>query len=89
MRQELGGLACPIAILGRVEHWKVNSSSICQPVRLVALLQPLWRLTKRFEGNTFLRLAKVFPSLHILQREMKEFLELYTKKNGARLRSRT
>jgi hypothetical protein len=44
----------------------LNDSDWQVLAELAALLQPLWRLTKRFEGNTFLRFAEVLPSLHLL-----------------------
>ena len=36
-------------------------------VELVAVLQPLYHLTKRFEGNTYLRFHEVLPNLHQLR----------------------
>jgi len=39
-------------------------------VELVAVLQPLYRLTKRFEGNTYLRFHEVLPNLHQLRAQM-------------------
>jgi len=45
---------------------------------LVAILQPLWRLTKRFEGSTYLRFGEVLPNLHLLQGQMKELYDLYS-----------
>lgn len=47
-------------------------------VELVAILQPLWRLTKRFEGNTYLRFGEVIPNLCLLQRQLLGFCDLFS-----------
>jgi hypothetical protein len=52
------------------EDWQVLTE-------LVAILQPLWRLTKRFEGNAYLRFGEVLPHLHLLQKDMRELQDLY------------
>ena len=46
-------------------------------VELVAVLQPLYRLTKRFEGNRYVRFGEVLPNLYLLQAEMARLQELY------------
>src|SRR4030081_1286796 len=46
-------------------------------VELVAVLQPLYCLMKRFEGNTYLRFHEVLPNLHQLRAQMQQLQDQY------------
>ncbi|OIW24987.1 hypothetical protein CONLIGDRAFT_563221, partial [Coniochaeta ligniaria NRRL 30616] len=65
------------------EDWQVL-------IQLLGILHPLFRLTKRFEGNTFLRFHEIIPSLYKLQERFQELLSQYEDGNNipgnARLR---
>jgi len=53
-------------------------------VELVAVLQPLYRLTKRFEGNTYLRFHEVLPNLHQLRAQMQQLQDQYRRQTPSR-----
>src|SRR4030081_790888 len=46
-------------------------------VELVAVLQPLYRLTKRFEGNTYLRFHEVLLKLPQLRVQIQQLQDQY------------
>lgn len=76
-------LFCAVLLTERKEEERVATEDILNDedwqvlTELVVILRPLYRLTKRFEGNAYLQFDEVLPHLYLLQRDMKELQGLY------------